>query len=74
MLAAAARRVTRDVCRDCLDIRTAKAHRSNDDVVARMEPICSDAKALPSCRAIFLIASPLLAVLLFGLLRMRLIK
>ena len=71
MLAAAARRVTRDVCRDCLDIRTAKAHRSNDDVVARMEPICSDAKALPSCRAIFLIASPLLAVALFGLLQMR---
>jgi hypothetical protein len=48
--------------------------RSNDGVVARIGAICSDAKAVPSCRAIFLMASPLLAVLLFGLLRMRLIK
>jgi hypothetical protein len=48
--------------------------QSNDGVVARMGPICSDAKAVPSCREIFLMASPLLAVLLFGLLRMRLIK
>jgi hypothetical protein len=51
-----------------------KRDRSNNDVVARIEPICSDARAVPSYRAIFLIASPLLAVLLFGLLRMRLIK
>jgi hypothetical protein len=50
------------------------AIRSNDGVVARLGPICSDAKAGPSCRGIFLMASSLLAVLLFGLLRMRLIK
>jgi hypothetical protein len=48
-----------------------KRDRSDDDVIARIGPICPDAKAGPSCRAIFLIASPLLAVALFGLLRMR---
>ena len=51
-----------------------KRDRSNDGVVARVGPISSDAKEVPSCRAIFLMASPLLAVLLFKLLRMRLIK
>jgi hypothetical protein len=48
--------------------------RGGDGVVARIGPICSDAKAVPFLSAIFLMASPLLAVLLFGLLRMRLIK
>jgi hypothetical protein len=48
-----------------------KRDRSDDDVIASIGPICPDAKAVPFCRAIFLIAPPLLAVALFGLLRMR---